>query len=105
MTKSKTQYVVFNANHNIKVRLKDKGIEHIVKKHNEILPFKQHTSFNEYKKKADEFGYHEFQLWDFLDLFGGLGWGSSSYFDINIILESNNLKPFEFNHDKTNGNN
>ena len=90
------EYVKFNANLNILVRLKDKGIEHIVVKHNDIMPFKHHTSFNEYKKRANEFGYFTFQLWNFLDLFGDLGMRSCDYFDIDIVFMQKDFEPFEF---------
>lgn len=90
------KHVQFNCNQKVKVRLHDKGIEHFVKQHNEIMPFKYHTSFKEYKNKADKFGYHEFQLWEFIDNFGGLGMRSHSYFDINIVFEFKDLEAFEF---------
>jgi len=90
------KHIKFNANLNVKVRLKDKGIEHIVKQHNEIMPFKHHTSFKEYKTKADEFGYYTFQLWSFIDHFGNLGWTSCDYFDIDIVFDFKDFEPFEF---------
>jgi hypothetical protein len=86
------KYLKFNANLNVRVRLKEKGIEHYVKNHNEIMPFKYHTSFSEYESKKDKFGYHNFQLWSFIDNFGNLGMRSCQYFDINLIFE---LKDFE----------
>ncbi len=65
--------IPFNLNHNIKVKLKDAGIEHYVRKYNSVMPFHLHISFNEYKSKANNEGYHNFQLWNFLDDFGALG--------------------------------
>jgi hypothetical protein len=90
------KHVKFNVNHSVKVKLKDKGIEHIVKMHNELMPFKFHTSFKEYKNKADEFGYHTLQLWSFIDHFGNLGMQAWQYFDTNIIFEFKDFEPFEF---------
>lgn len=90
------KHIKFNANSTIKVRLTDKGIEHVVRKHNKLLPFKLHTSFKEYRSKADDFGYHSFQLWHFLDDFGSLGLRSCHYFDINIIFDLEDFEPFEF---------
>jgi hypothetical protein len=81
------KYLEFNANQNVKIKLTDKGIEHIVRKTNEILPFKIHTSFKEYKSREDKNGYHTFQLWEIIDLFGNLGMTTWQYFDINIIFE------------------
>lgn len=90
------KYLKFNANCNIKVKLKDKGIEHIVKQTNEIMPFHLHTSFKEYKSKADEYDYYTFQLWSFIDHFGNLGMQSCQYFEIDIIFEFKDFEPFEF---------
>ena len=90
------KYLKFNVNHIIMVRLKEKGIEHIVNKHNEIMPLKYQTSFSEIRRKANEFGYHSFQLWDFIDIFGNLGMGSCDYFDTDIVFNSKDLNPFEF---------
>jgi len=90
------KYLKFNANYEIKVRLKDKGIEHYVKQHNEIMPFHLHTSFSQYKGKADEFGYHKFQFLYFLDIFGGLGMKGNQFFDIELIFDFNDFHPFEF---------
>jgi hypothetical protein len=89
-------YLKFNANLNVKVRLTDKGIIHIVKHYNELMPLKHHTSFNEYKSKADEFGYHTFQLWRFIDIFGNLSIRSCEYFDINIVFDFKDFEPFKF---------
>lgn len=90
------KHVKFNANHNIKVRLKNKGIEHIVNQYNKLMPFEHHTSFKEIQKQGDEYGYHSFQLWDFLDTFGNLGMRSCDYFDIDIVFEFKYFEAFEF---------
>lgn len=94
-------YIKFNVNREIKVLLSDKGIEHIVKHCNKDIPFQYHTSFREYKNKADEFGYHTMQFWKFLDYFGDLGITSCDYFDINIVFNLDDFEPFEFTHKKT----
>jgi len=86
------EYFRFNVNHDIKVKLSEKGIEYIVKQHNEIMPFKLHTSFKEYKSKADKLGYHTFQLWSFIDHFGRLGMRAYEYFDTDILFYPKDLE-------------
>jgi hypothetical protein len=81
-----TDKIRINANLTIWVKLKDLGIEHYVIKHNAIMPFQMHTSFKEYKKRANEFGYHEFQIWDFLDIFGNLGMRGSNHFHLDFVF-------------------
>lgn len=76
----------FNLNHDIKVRIKDEGIEHYVKKHNELMPFKMHTSFEEYKRKADKEGYHTMQMHEFIDYFGCMGFRLAKLVDLNIFI-------------------
>jgi len=84
--------LIFNANNHIKVRLTDDGILHAVENHNSILPARLHTSFNEYKNKADKDGLHRFQLWDFIDIYGGLGMELYKYVDLNFVFNSNDLE-------------
>ena len=67
------ELVKFNLNYNVRVRIKDKGIEHYVRKYNEIMPFYLHTSFKEFKQKADADGYHTMQMHSFMDDFGCVG--------------------------------
>lgn len=84
--------IKINANQKIWVKLKEEGIEHYVNQHNQLMPFKLHTSFREYKNKANEFGYHEFQIWDFMDSFGGVGIRASSLFYLDFVFDKKDLK-------------
>ncbi len=81
-----TDKIRINANLTIWVKLKDLGIEHYVIKYNAIMPFQMHTSFKEYKNRANEFGYHEFQIWDFLDVFGNLGMRGANHFHLDFVF-------------------
>jgi len=85
-----------NANLSVWVKLKDEGIEYYVKNHNSTMPFKFHISFNEYKKQANEYGYHYFQIWSFLDSFGGLGMRSCDYFDMELVFNKEDFEEIHF---------
>lgn len=85
--------VKFNLNYNVKVRIKDKGIEHYVTKYNEIMPFRLHTSFKEFKQKADSDGYHTMQMHSFMDDFGCMGLGLADLVDTNIYLFQKDVEP------------
>lgn len=80
------ELVKFNLNCNVRVRIKDKGIEHYVRMFNETMPFHLHTSFKEFKQKADADGYHTMQLHSFMDDFGCMGLCLEDLVDANIYL-------------------
>lgn len=79
-----------NFNLGVKVRLTERGIEIMKKRHydlqvkvfpvvGEIEPFKE--------KKTDENGYTEFQIWGLMETFGGqIGWGSVAPFEGDMIF-------------------
>lgn len=90
------KHITFNCNDKVKVILTNIGIEYYVQQHNRILDTKHHTSIEKFKNMADEFGYHEFQLWDFMDIFGCLGMKLNNYVDINFIFKFEDFEPFEF---------
>ena len=83
----------FNLNYSVRVRIKDKGIEHYVRKYNEIMPFQLHTSFKEFKEKANADGYHTMQFHSFMDNFGGMGVGLADLVDTNIYLFQKDIEP------------
>jgi hypothetical protein len=89
------KYFKFNVNQKIKVKLKDIGVELFVVKYNEGVPFPKHITIDEYKSWADKAGYHSFQLWHFMDIFGNTGIRGHFYFDLDIIIDSYDLKPFD----------
>ena len=73
-----------NLNDNVKVRIHDKGIEHIVKQNNDLLPARLHISFKEKKAELDEDGYLTMQMHSLMDLFGGLGISLPDYIGLSI---------------------
>jgi predicted signal transduction protein with EAL and GGDEF domain len=89
------ELVKFNLNYNVRVRIKDKGIEHYVRKYNEIMPFHLHTSFKEFKQKADADGYHTMQMHSFMDDFGCMGLSLADLVDTNIYLFQKDVEPVE----------
>ena len=89
------ELVKFNLNYNVRVRIKDKGIEHYVRKHNEIMPFHLHTSFKEFKQKADADGYHTMQMHSFMDDFGCMGLRLADLVDTNIYLFQKDVEPVD----------
>lgn len=89
------ELVKLNLNCNIKVKIKDKGIEHYVRIHNEIMPFHLHTSFKECKQKTDADGYHTMQMHSFMDYFGCIGLHLSDLVEPNIYLFKKDVEPVE----------
>jgi len=85
----------FNLNYEIRVRIKDNGIEHCVKKHNETMPFRLQKSFQEFKNQADSDGYHRMQMHSLMDWFGDMGLRISDLIDINILLNKDDVKDVE----------
>ena len=88
-------YAKFNLNYNVRVRIKDKGIEHYVRKYNEIMPVHLHSSFKEFKQQADADGYHTMQMHSFMDDFGCMGLGLADLVDTNIYLFWKDVEPVE----------
>lgn len=80
------ELVKFNLNYQVRVRIKDQGIEHYVRNYNDIMPFDLHISFKEFKQKADADGYHTMQMHAFMDYFGCMGNRLADLVDINIYL-------------------
>ena len=49
-----------------------------------------------YKKQADKKGYVEFQMWNFIEMFGDYtGMAVQSYYETNILIKQSNLKPIK----------
>lgn len=80
----------FNLNHDIKVKLTDKGYQKLADLNNEFLgiaPNGRRTNAEYYKNLADKDGYLTFQAWEFMKYFGTVtGMNHPDYFDYNIIL-------------------
>lgn len=82
----------YNANYNVLIKLSDEGVLHYVRKKNEGLSEKYHTSFMEVRKKESKDGYFQMQLHDFIDTFGNTGFNLPRLVSLDIIFESENLK-------------
>lgn len=104
------KYMEFNLNHSIKVKLMDKGYEHLANQHNRFLgriPNWEKRNAEYYRNRADEQGYTKFQGWQFIELFGSVtGIIYHGYYDINILIKTNNdlatsnqpTRPADFRH-------
>lgn len=82
----------FNVNEKVFVKLTEKGIEKYVKDHNSIMPFQMQLSYREFESRKNEQGYHEFQLWSFIDAFGDLGMQGWQYYETTIAFRQQDLK-------------
>lgn len=82
----------FNVNEKVFVKLTEKGIEKYVKEHNAIMPLQLQISFKEFENKKNKDGYHEFQLWSFMDNFGNLGISAWKYYDTTIAFRQKDFK-------------
>ena len=89
------EHLKFNLNYEVLVKITDKGIKHYVENHNNILPLEYHTSFREFKKQANEQGYHKMQMHQFLDNFGNLGMRLPDYVELNVLFNKNDLTDFD----------
>lgn len=76
----KDALVSYNLNHPIYVHLDEKGKKILKKyyKHDDI-------SIWEYPQKE---GYYKFQLWQFVDIFGGYSCGAYAPYSCNVFLEA-----------------
>ena len=91
------QYLRFNLNQEIKVKLYQKGYEHLVRLDKELSErsngFVKMHDIEYYKKRADKYGYTTMQAWTFMRDFGDvLYMGSNLYFDLDILLDNKDLK-------------
>lgn len=82
----------FNINYPVFVKLTDRGITHYVTECNKIMPFEMQISFREFKNRADKNGFHEFQLWSFIDNFGGAGMRVCDYCSTEVLFKECDLK-------------
>lgn len=85
-------FFTFNANDQIFVKVREKGIEYYVQKHNESLPAKHHISCKEFKEKANKEGFHVFQFHQFMDVFGATGLRLDSYVKINFLFKKDAME-------------
>ena len=80
------EQIVFNMNEHVKVKLKIKGWETLLRWHNRFIT----TTEEELKRtyKVDEDGYTKFQLWNLMQIFGNQFYmGNNNHpFDLNIVI-------------------
>jgi hypothetical protein len=76
---------VFNLNNSILVKLKEDGFQHWLEDSNRYLAEPHKTTIRELKNKCDEDGYIEFQMWEFMRIFGStISFGSSPIFETDV---------------------
>lgn len=90
----------FNTNLTVWVKLHDKGIMHIVDDTNRVMPDRLKTCFKAVKDRANEYGYHQFQMWSFLEQFGavtGMCRDTHQYYSNDFIFPETSLTETELN--------
>lgn len=97
--KNKEDYLKFNINHYVLVKLNDLGYQTLVDEHNSYLdtiPNWKEKSIDDFKKEADEDGYTKFQLWDFMSKFGSdIGMGMEQRFETNVLIHERDVESCE----------
>jgi hypothetical protein len=94
-----SDYLSFNINDIIKVKLNDEGFRILYSyyhKNDEKFPALKSLmpSMVQLQKNVDKNGYISFQLHKFLDVFGGkLDYGTIAPFDTDILIKQSDLKP------------
>lgn len=83
------KFVKFNLNHEVRVKIKERGISHYVNRYNEYIPKHISTSFHEFQKQADKEGYHTMQMYQFMNYFGFSGLGIDLLVDSNVFIKIN----------------
>jgi len=86
----KEDYLRFNLNDHVKVKLNDAGVKLWRQEYEKYLSeeFKKDNYFERYyKQRTDDEGYTEFALWDFMNIFGPhFSMGFNQPTDVNIYL-------------------
>lgn len=82
----------FNMNEFVKVKLTVKGLEYY-KNHFKLNCRLDDDEINKmYQENIDEYNYLSLQLWEFMNIFGCLDIDIDKYLEMNIILNSKDLK-------------
>ena len=78
---------IFNVNNSVKVKLTEKGLD-IYWEDNRDLPEKIRPSINELRNRVDKDGYHSFQMWSLMRIFGNhIGMCVDVPFDANMLVD------------------
>jgi hypothetical protein len=84
----------FNINDRVLVKLKDEGFKYWLEYYNKYLPDSMKLSIDELKAKADKEGYIEFQLWNFMKIFGEtISFGKQPIFETTMRFYKDEMKP------------
>ena len=90
--KNGNEFVKFNINHHVHVKLTKSGIDEYLKHYNEKYTLhnpKLSLSKEDFIKRIDVDGYYEFQMHEFMEVFGKDV--RSEYFDFNILFSKKEL--------------
>lgn len=85
--------IKFNVNNNIKVKLTTLGFQRLADEHNELIGRVPKWEFRNalyYTDQVDKDGYSEFQMWEFMRIFGPIvkiGGPLPFYTDILITID------------------
>jgi len=78
-----------NVNQHIMVKLTPKGIEHWMEDVNSNLPTHLKLTPDIVKNKMDDKGFHTFQIWEFMEIFGAKsGMGMPTLFETEVLIET-----------------
>lgn len=82
---------ILNVNEMVKVKLTEKGLD-IYWEYNRDMPEQLKPSINELRRRADKEGYHSFQIWKLMNIFGAsIGISFDLPFETNMLIDENIL--------------
>ena len=90
----KNDFVKFNVNHHVYVKLKDAGLIAFVEHYNKYVSKESDKlTLTELVKRADEDGYHQMQMHEFMEIFGTHIYIDMNfkYFEPDIYFDKNEL--------------
>lgn len=91
----KEVFLKFNVNDHIKVKLTEAGLRCWIENENRYIKQlrETETTLEELKSRSDENGYHEFQLWCFMEIFGEkMSNGMENLFENDVLFNQNDFK-------------
>ncbi len=91
------EWVKFNLNDEIRVKLTERGFEELAEDWNERAAFldefeKRNADY--YKEMADAEGYFTMRAHEFITLFGPIIYVGSDFVNANILIASKNIEPY-----------
>lgn len=89
----RTNLLSFNINSDVFVKLKPEGFEHWQKEYNKYLPDHMKKPLSYFVSKQDDHFYVEFQLWEFMQIFGNtISHGTPPIFVNDILFKKDDFK-------------